>query len=165
MIYKISSRNLLGLRSNILTQTRGSGLFASRFVGFHEQTAQIPRLRNGTLLAFESGISTSFALETVGERGISFIGPAVIVYEGMIIGLNNRIEDMEINVCKGKKLTNVRSETADIAVKLDPPVILTLEQSLDFIENDELLEVTPKSLRLRKILLRKVDRIRAVRKN
>lgn len=160
MVYRISSRNLLGLRSSILTKTRGNGLFASRFLGYFDEMPLIDKQRNGVLIAFESGISTNFALETVQERGTSFIGPGVSVYEGMIIGLNKRDEDMEINVCKGKKMTNVRSN-ADIAVKLDPPVILTLEQSLDFIENDELLEVTPKSLRLRKQFLSKIERNRA----
>ncbi len=160
MVYKISSRNLLGLRSNILTKTRGNGLFASSFLGYFPEMPKIDKQRNGTLIAFEGGTSTNFALETVQERGTSFIGPGVAVYEGMIIGLNKRAEDMEINVCKGKKLTNVRSN-ADIAVKLDPPVILSLEQSLDFIENDELLEVTPKSLRLRKRFLNKVERNRS----
>ncbi|MBI3379172.1 translational GTPase TypA [Candidatus Gottesmanbacteria bacterium] len=160
MVYRISSRNLLGLRSSILTKTRGNGLFASRFLDYFDEMPLIDKQRNGVLIAFESGISTNFALETVQERGTSFIGPGVSVYEGMIIGLNKRDEDMEINVCKGKKMTNVRSN-ADIAVKLDPPVILTLEQSLDFIENDELLEVTPKSLRLRKQFLSKIERNRA----
>lgn len=163
IVYRISSRNLLGLRSNILTKTRGNGLFASRFVGYFPEMPKIQKLRNGVLIAFGGGVSTNFALATVQERGAAFIGPAVPVYEGMIIGLNKRAQDMEINVCKGKKLTNVRSN-ADIAVKLDPPVILTLEQSLDFIENDELLEVTPKSLRLRKRYLSRVERNRA-RKN
>ncbi len=163
MIYRISSRNLLGLRSNLLTKTRGQGLFATRFLGYFDQQSSIPKLRNGVLLAFEDGVSTGFALETVQERGTAFIGPGVAVYEGMIIGLNKRSEDMEINVCKGKKLTNVRSETADIAIKLDPPVIMTLEQSLDFIENDELLEVTPKSLRLRKRYLGRIERKRSLK--
>lgn len=159
MVYRISSRNLLGLRSNILTKTRGNGLFASRFLGYFDEMPKIDKQRNGVLMAYESGVSTNFALETVQERGTAFIGSGVSVYEGMIIGLNKRDEDMEINVCKGKKLTNVRSN-ADIAVKLDPPVILTLEQCLDFIENDELLEVTPKSLRLRKRFLSKIERKR-----
>lgn len=163
MIYRISSRNLLGLRSNILTKTRGQGLFAERFLGYFEEKPASEKLRNGVLIAFESGTSTAYALATVQERGTAFIGPGVSVYEGMIIGLNRRSTDLEINVCKGKKLTNVRSETADIAVKLDPPVNLTLEQSLDFIENDELLEVTPKSLRLRKQFLTKLERNRVAK--
>ncbi len=160
MTYRISARNLLGLRSNILTKTRGNGLFAERFIGYFDVLPEIPKLRNGVLIAFESGISKNYALETVQERGTAFIGGGVPVYEGMIIGLNSRADDMEINICKGKKMTNVRSETADIAVKLDPPVILSLEQSLDFIEGDELLEVTPKSLRLRKRYLSKLERKR-----
>ncbi|MBI3577317.1 translational GTPase TypA [Candidatus Gottesmanbacteria bacterium] len=164
MLYKISSRNLLGFRGDILTKTRGNGIFASRFVGYFPQTAHIPKLRNGVLVAFETGKSTAYALTTVQERGKSFIGPGVLVYEGMIIGVNNRQEDIDINVCKTKKLTNVHSENADIAIQLDPPVVMSIEQCLDFLAEDELLEITPQSLRLRKSNLTKVDRVRAERK-
>jgi len=110
------------------------------------------------LIAFDQGISTSYALENVQKRGTAFIGPGVSVYQGMIIGLNKRQEDMEINACKKKKMTNVRSETADIAVILEPAVILSLEQSLDFLADDELLEITPKALRLRKLHLTRIER-------
>ena len=163
MLYLISSRNLLGFRSDMLTKTRGQGLFASRFVGFKPQTPPLPKLRNGVLIAFETGISRSYALESAQERGTLFIGPGIKVYQGMIVGLNSRQDDLEINVCKTKKLTNVHSETSDIAIKIDPPVVMSLEQCLDFIEDDELLEVTPLSLRLRKRWLTKIDRVRATR--
>ncbi|MBI5465486.1 translational GTPase TypA [Candidatus Gottesmanbacteria bacterium] len=163
MVYKISERNLLGLRSDLLTQTRGNGLFATQFLGYFPVAAQVPKLRNGVLVAFASGVATGYALTTLQERGAAFIGPGLAVYEGMIVGLNKRQDDMDINVCRTKKLTNIHSETSDIAIALEPPVILSLEQCLDFIDDDELLEVTPLSLRLRKKFLGKIERIRAQR--
>lgn len=163
MVYKISSRNLLGFRSDILTKTRGNGIFATQFLGYFLIANKIDKLRNGVLVSFETGKSTGYALTTVQDRGRAFIGPGVPVYEGMIIGLNNRQEDIDINVCKTKKLTNVHSANADIAIQLDPPMVMSLEQGLDFIEDDELLEVTPLNLRLRKKYLTKIDRTRANR--
>lgn len=163
MVYKVSSRNLLGFRGDILTKTRGNGIFATRVVGYFPMTAHIPKLRNGVLVSIETGKSTGYALTTVQERGQAFIGPGIPVYEGMIIGINNRSEDIDINVCRIKKLTNIHSANADVAIQLDPPMQLSLEQALDFIEDDELLEVTPQSLRLRKKFLTKVGRVRAKR--
>lgn len=165
MVYKISSRNLLGFRSDILTRTRGNGIFATKFSGYFPLAPHIPKLRNGVLVSFESGKSTGYALQTVQERGKPFIGSGMPVYEGMIIGINNRQEDIDINVCKIKKLTNIHSANADVAIQLDPPMVLSLEQGLDFIEDDELLEITPLSIRFRKAHLSKVDRIRAERKS
>jgi GTP-binding protein len=163
MVYKISSRNLLGFRSDMLTLTHGNGLFATRFIGYFPEGIHVPKLRNGVLIALETGTSTAYSLETVQERGQAFIGPGVPVYEGMIVGLNRRMEDIDMNVVKGKKLNNIHSANADIAVNLDPPLIMSLEQSLDFIEDDELLEVTPENLRLRKKYLAHVDRVKAKR--
>jgi GTP-binding protein len=164
MVYKISSRNLLGFRGDILTKTRGNGIFATRFIGYFPMGPHIPKLRNGVLVSIESGKSSGYALTTVQDRGRAFIGPGIPVYEGMIIGINNRQEDIEINVCKTKKLTNIHSANADVAIQLDPPLVMTLEQCLDFIEADELLEITPLNLRLRKQFLAHVDRVRAERK-
>ncbi|MBI5620030.1 translational GTPase TypA [Candidatus Gottesmanbacteria bacterium] len=163
MVYKVSSRNLLGFRGEILTKTRGNGLFATRFIGYFPLSPHIPKLRNGVLVSLESGKSSGYALTTVQERGRACIGPGVPVYEGMIIGINNRQEDIEINVCKTKKLTNIHSANADVAIQLDPPVVYSLEQCLDFIEEDELVEITPLNLRLRKKYLTKVARVRAKR--
>lgn len=163
MVYKVSSRNLLGFRGDIMTRTRGNGIFATRFIGYFSIAAHIPKLRNGVLIASESGTSSGYALTTVQERGRAFIGPGVKVYEGMIIGINNRQEDIDINVCKTKKLTNIHSATADVAIQLDPPISYSLEQCLDFIEDDELLEITPVNLRLRKRNLTKTDRVKAKR--
>ena len=165
MVYKVSSRNLLGFRGDILTKTRGNGIFATRILGYFPVSPALPKIRNGVLVSFEAGKSSAYALTTVQDRGRAFIGPGIPVYEGMIIGINNRGEDIDINVCKSKKLTNIHSANADIAIQLDPPVVLTLEQCLDFIEDDELLEITPLSLRLRKRFLTKIDRLRAERKS
>ncbi len=163
MVYKISTRNLLGFRGDIMTKTRGSGIIATRIIGYFPITPKKAKARNGVLIAIESGKSTGYALTTVQERGKALIGPGVPVYEGMIIGINNRSEDIDINVCKSKRLTNIHSANADIAIQLDPPLQMSLEQALDFIEDDELLEITPLSLRLRKIHLSKVNRVRSAR--
>lgn len=164
MVYKVTSRNLLGFRGDILTKTRGNGIFSTRIIGYFPEVPRVPKIRNGVLVAFETGKSSGYALTTVQDRGKALIGPGVPVYEGMIIGLNNRQEDIDINVCKFKKLTNIHSANADIAIQLDPPVVLSLEQCLDFLEEDELLEITPLNLRLRKRYLTKLDRTRAERK-
>jgi GTP-binding protein len=161
MVYKISSRNLLGFRSVMLTKTRGNGLFASQSIGYGPVGPVAPQSRNGVLVAFEAGTATKYSLENLQERGTSFINPGDEVYEGMIIGLNSRQEDMDLNIAKEKKLTNMRSSNADIGIVLDQPTIMSLEQALDFLEDDELLEVTPKSLRLRKKMLNKLERARS----
>lgn len=162
-VYKVSARNLLGFRTDILTKTRGNGIFATRSLGYFPIANRIEKLRNGVLVAFETGKATAYSLETTQERGRALIGPGTPVYEGMIIGVNNRQEDIDMNVVKAKKLTNFRSN-ADIAVVLEPPLTLSLEQCLDFIEEDELIEVTPQNLRLRKKYLSKIDRVRADRR-
>lgn len=163
MVYKISTRNLLGFRGDIMTKTRGSGIIATRIIGYFPVTPKKAKARNGVLISMESGKSTGYALTTVQERGRALIGPGVPVYEGMIIGINNRSEDIDMNACRSKRLTNIHSANADVAIQLDPPLEMSLEQALDFIEDDELLEITPLTLRLRKIHLSKVNRVRASR--
>jgi len=163
MIFEITTRNLLGFRTEILTKTRGNGLFASRFMGYFPISAVVSKIRNGVLIASESGTATAYALDSIQQRGITFIVPGQSVYEGQIIGINKKQEDMEMNIAKGKKLTNFRAN-ADFGVQLTPPTILSLEQCLDFLEDDELLEVTPKSLRLRKRVLNKQERNKASRR-
>ena len=118
--------------------------------GYQPATGKLPQSRNGVLIAFEAGTTTPYALQAAEVRGELYVGPGVEVYAGMIIGLNRRQEDMEINVCKAKHLTNMRSSSSDGVVQLTPFTDLSLEQCIDFIEDDELLEVTPKNLRLRK---------------
>lgn len=150
LIYELPTRALLGLRNILMTNTKGTIVMNSLMIGYQPLGAAMQQLRNGVLIAFETGVTTPYALETAEQRGICFVGPAVNVYAGQIIGLNTRQEDMEINVCKAKHLTNMRSKSSDGVVQLTPPTIFSLEQCLDFIENDELLEVTPQNLRLRK---------------
>jgi GTP-binding protein len=150
LIYEIPTRTLLGLRNILMTNTKGTVIMNSLMIGYQPLGSPLQRLRNGVLIAFEAGITTPYALQNAEARGITFIGPAESVYAGQIVGLNNRGDDLEINVCKAKHLTNMRSSSSDGVVQLTPPTILSLEQCLDFIENDELLEVTPKNLRLRK---------------
>ncbi len=150
LIYEMPTRALLGMRNILLTNTKGTIVMNSLVVGAQSEGTALQQLRNGVLISFEAGVTTPYALQNAEARGTTFIGPAEKVYAGQIIGLNTRQEDMEINVCKAKHLTNMRSSSSDGVVQLVPPVIFSLEQCLDFIENDELLEVTPKTLRLRK---------------
>ncbi|MBI3984057.1 translational GTPase TypA [Candidatus Microgenomates bacterium] len=156
--YKIPTRALIGLRSQLQTLTRGSVIMNSLLIGYEPLGAALPKLRNGALISFASGEAVIYSLQALEERGTAFIGPGTKVYTGMIIGLNRRTEDMEINVCKEKKLTNVRAAGTDMSVQLTPPKQLSLEEALDFIEDDELLEVTPQHLRLRKRYLTDTDR-------
>ncbi len=150
LIYEMPTRALLGMRNILLTNTKGTIVMNSLVIGFQPQGPALQQLRSGVLISFETGVSTPYSLQNAEARGTTFIGPAEKVYAGQIIGLNTRSEDMEINVCKAKQLTNMRSSSSDGVVQLTPPTIFSLEQCLDFIENDELLEVTPKNLRLRK---------------
>jgi len=150
LVYELPTRALIGLRNDLLTKTKGTVVMNSLVTGSQPVGASLQQLRNGVLISFETGVTTPYSLQNAEARGTIFVGPAVKVYAGQIIGLNTRQEDMEINVCKAKHLTNMRSSSSDGVVQLTPPTILSLEQCLDFIENDELLEVTPKNLRLRK---------------
>ena len=157
-VYKISSQNLLGIRNSLLTKTRGTATISTYFLGYFPRQEKIETLRNGVIMATEAGTSLRFGLCNAQDRGILFIGPGVDIYEGMIVGVASRDENIDINVCKGKKLTNVRSENADIDIPLTPHTELSLEQALDFIQEDELLEVTPKNLRMRKKYLSAIQR-------
>lgn len=150
LIYTLPTRALLGLRNILITNTKGTVIMNSLMDGYQPLGAPLQKLRNGVLIAWETGLTTPYALETAESRGIVFVPPAQKVYGGQIVGLNKRGDDMEINVCKAKHLTNMRSTSSDGTVQLTSPTILSLEQCIDFLEKDELLEVTPKSLRLRK---------------
>lgn len=150
MTYVITTRALIGLRNTLLTDTKGTVIMYSLPHGYRPLGDKLNTARNGVLIAYEPGTTTPYALENAEARGELFVGPGVEVYTGMIVGLNSRQEDMEINVCKAKHLTNMRSKSSDGTVQLTPFTDLSLEQSIDFIEDDELLEVTPKALRLRK---------------
>lgn len=161
--YKITSRAIIGLHNLLLTATKGTVIMSSLPNGYQPLGAPLVGLRNGALIAAETGPSTAYALANAEARGELYIGPGVEVYAGQIVGLNKRKEDLEINVCKGKQLTNMRSKSSDGAIQLTPYTEMSLEQCLDFIENDELLEVTPKNLRLRKAELDPIKRKRAKR--
>lgn len=160
MEYLIPTRGLIGFRNAFLTLTQGNGAMGSLLVGYQPWSGPIGSTRMGALIASETGVAVTYGLNHAQERGTTFIEPGTPVYEGMIVGLNTRPADLVVNVCKEKKQTNVRSSTAEIAVRLTPPVILSLEQSLDFINPDELVEVTPQSIRLRKRSLTQQERAR-----
>ncbi len=149
-VYKITTRALIGLRNLLLTDTKGTVIMNSLPNGYAPLGQKVESNRNGALIAFEAGPTTPYALENAESRGELYVGPATEVYMGMIVGLNNRPDDLDINVCKAKQLTNMRSKASDGTVQLTPFTELSLEQSLDFLNDDELLEVTPKNLRLRK---------------
>jgi GTP-binding protein len=153
MEFSIPSRGMIGLRSELLTETRGTVIMNSLFDGYTEWLGEIPHRMTGALVADRPGTSTSYALYGLQERGILFLGPGVEVYEGMIIGENAREVDLDVNVVREKKLTNMRASTADEAIRLVPFKALTLEQAIEFVADDELVEVTPKTLRLRKKIL------------
>jgi GTP-binding protein len=148
--YLLPTRAMIGLRNLLLTDTKGTVIMNSLPHGYEPLGGKLPKTRSGVLVAFEAGTTTPYALQNAEARGELLVGPGVEVYAGMIVGQYNRQEDLEINVCKAKQLTNMRSKSSDGAVQLTPYTELSLEQCIDFIEDDELLEVTPKSLRLRK---------------
>jgi len=158
--FSVPTRGLIGFRNQFLTATRGEGTMSSILLGYEPWRGEIVGSRNGALVADQDGTAVNYGLANAQERGDTFIEPGTAIYEGMIVGLNSRESDLSINVAKQKKATNIRSSTSDIAVRLTPFINLSLEQSLDFLEPDELLEVTPKSLRLRKRTLNSTERQR-----
>jgi GTP-binding protein len=160
MEFRVPTRGLIGLRSLLLTATRGHSVMASRLLGYEPWQGPIGVNRNGVLVASETGTATGYAIANAQERAQTFVEPQTPVYEGMLVGLNSRPEDMAVNITKEKKQTNIRSSTSEIAVKLTPALKLSLEQALDFIEPDELVEVTPMAFRLRKRLLSADQRAR-----
>ena len=162
--FSIPSRGLIGYRGEFMTDTKGNGILNTSFEGYEEYKGDIQYRKQGSLIAYESGEAITYGLFNAQERGQLFIGPGEKVYAGMIVGENPRAEDIEVNVCKTKHLTNTRSSSSDEALRLVPPKILSLEQALDYIDTDELLEVTPKSLRIRKKILDSTQRYRANRK-
>ena len=159
--FSIPSRGLIGFRNEFLTSTKGTGILNTMFDGYAPYKGDFPYRKQGSLIAFEAGETVTYGLFSAQERGTLFVGPGEKVYSGMVIGQNGKAEDIELNVCKTKHLTNTRSSSADDALKLVPPKVLSLEQAIEFIDQDELLEVTPKSLRIRKRILDSRDRKRA----
>lgn len=163
LTYVLPTRALIGLRNMLLTATKGTVIMNSLPHGYQPMGGKLPKTRSGVLIAFEAGTTTPYALQAAEARGELLVGAGVEVYAGMIVGIYNRQEDLEINVCKAKQLTNMRSKSSDGAVQLTPYTDFSLEQCIDFIEDDELLEVTPKNLRLRKRHLDANDRKRAAK--
>ena len=159
--YRIPTRGLIGFRNAFLTLTQGNGAMSSLLIDYQPWMGKIGTTRMGVLIASELGVAVTYGLNNAQQRGDTFIEPGTPVYEGMIVGLNVRPMDMVVNVCKEKQKTNIRSSTSDIMVRLTPPIIMSLEQSLDFINNDELVEVTPQNIRLRKRYLTQHERARA----
>jgi GTP-binding protein len=161
--YKISDRNFLGLRNALLTKSKGTAIINAEFFGYDKMGEVASKTRNGAIISTETGKSVAYGLNSAQERGSLLIGAGVPVYVGMVIGINSRQDDMDINPCKSKKLTNMHTENSDEAIQLTPPLNLSLEQYLNLIEKDEVLEITPTTLRLRKKFLSKTDRVRAER--
>ncbi len=163
MEFKIPTRGLIGFNSFFLKSTRGDGQLNSLFMGYERMTGEVKSSRMGALVAAEAGTAVTYGLNNAQQRGFTFIDPGTEVYEGMIVGLHQREKDLDVNICKTKKQTNVRSSTADIAVKLTPPIKMSLEDSLDFLAEDEMIEVTPNNMRLRKRILLSAERYKTAR--
>ncbi len=158
--FRIPSRGLMGYRSEFLTDTNGNGIMNYIFDKYEPFKGEIVQRQQGSIVAHETGTTTGYGLFAAQDRGRLFIGPGIPVYEGMIVGVSPKSDDIVVNVCKKKHITNMRASGSDEALKLTPPSILSLEQSIEFITDDELVEVTPKSIRLRKIILSKEQRMK-----
>jgi GTP-binding protein len=160
--FRVPTKGLLGFRSAFLTACRGEGVMNTVFLGYEPWLGDITSTRNGVLVASEQGTAVTYGLRVAEGRGLTMIDPGTQVYEGMIVGMNSRVQDIPVNVCKERKKTNVRSSTQEIIVRLTTPLKLSMEQAIDFIEKDELVEVTPGNIRLRKKLLTYAQRLRDI---
>ena len=158
--FDIPARGLMGLRSNLLTATQGEAVVAHRYKGYEPYKGEIERRNNGSLVSLETGVSVAYSMDKLQDRGRFFIEPGVEIYEGMVVGEHTRERDLNINICKTKKLTNMRASGSDDKVMLPPPIVFSLEEALEYIQEDELVEVTPKSMRIRKIILNELERKR-----
>ena len=158
--FDIPARGLMGLRSNLLTATQGEAVVAHRFKDYEPYKGDIERRTNGSLVSLETGLSVAYSMDKLQDRGRFFIEPGVDIYEGQVVGEHTRERDLNINICKTKKLTNMRASGSDDKVMLPPPIVFSLEEALEYIQEDELVEVTPKSMRLRKIILNEIERKR-----
>ena len=158
--FDIPSRGLMGLRSNLLTATQGEAVVAHRFKDYEPYKGDIERRTNGSLVSLETGVSVAYSMDKLQDRGRFFIEPGVEIYAGQVVGEHTRERDLDINICKTKKLTNMRASGSDDKVMLPPPIVFSLEEALEYIQEDELVEVTPKSMRIRKIILDEIERKR-----
>jgi GTP-binding protein len=161
--YRIPARGLIGFQGEFLTMTRGTGLMSHIFDSYDEVKAEIPGRRNGALISSEKGEAVAYALWKLQDRGRMFVKPGDILYQGMVIGIHTRDNDLIVNPIKGKQLTNVRSSGTDEAVRLVPAILMSLEYAVEFIDDDELVEITPQSLRIRKRYLVEHERKRAAK--
>jgi GTP-binding protein len=164
MEFLVPTRGLLGYRTEFINDTRGEGTLVRRFEGYENHKGDIPQRTNGALISQEQGEAMAYSLVNLSERGQLFVTPGEKVYEGMIVGINSRNDDMTVNPCKNKKLTNMRASGSDDSLKLSPPIVMTLEEALEFINDDELVEITPDDIRIRKKYLKELDRKRMGRK-
>jgi GTP-binding protein len=160
LMFHIPSRGIIGLRNNVLTATAGEAIMSHRYIEYQPYKGEIERRINGSLVSLESGTAIAYALDKLQDRGKFFVNPGDDVYEGMVVGENSRDDDLTLNVSKVKKMSNMRASGSDDKVRLAPPIIFTLEEALEYIQNDEYVEVTPKIIRIRKILLNETDRKR-----
>ena len=163
--FRIPARCLIGYRGEMLTDTRGFGVMNHVFDGYEPYKGDVQERSRGSVIAFEDGTTTAYGLFNAQERSTLFLGAGVAVYAGQVVGENSREDDMVVNVCKRKQLTNNRASGSEEALKLVPPVLMSLEQCLEFIADDELVEVTPKSIRLRKTILNKEQRLKLAARN
>lgn len=164
IVYTVPTRGLLGFRSEMITDSRGEATILRSVAGFEPFKGEIPHRSNGVLISGDQGVASPYSLNNLSDRGVMCIPPATEIYDGMIIGINNRQGDMTVNPTKTKKMTNTRSSGNDDAVRLAPPKIFSLEEALEFIAEDELVEITPSNIRLRKKILREAERLRAGKK-
>jgi GTP-binding protein len=164
LLFEGPTRGLLGYRNQFVLDTKGEGILSSRVIGFKEHAGEIKKRQVGSMISMASGKALGFALWNLQDRGVIYIGPAVEVYEGMVIGNTSKGEEMTVNPTKGKQLTNMRSKSSDEAITLIPPFDLTIERGLEVMAEDEYLEITPHSVRLRKQSLTEADRTKSRRK-
>ena len=153
LIFEIPSRGLIGYRQEFLSDTKGNGVINTELKGYEPYKGEIPKRQLGSLISYDTGTATAYGLNAAQDRGILFVQPQDEVYEGMVVGSNAKGLDIEVNICKKKAQTNIRSSAADEALKLSPPKIMSLEEMMEFVEEDELIEITPHHLRLRKRIL------------
>jgi GTP-binding protein len=165
MIFEVPTRGILGYRGEFMIDTRGEGILCSRVIGFRPYAGEIKKAETGSMVSMATGKALGFSLANLQTRGTLFIGPSTEVYEGMVIGNTSKGQDMAVNPTKGKQMSNMRSSGADEAIQLTPPIVITLERGLEVIADDEYLEVTPLSVRLRKQFLTETERIRQSRKS
>jgi GTP-binding protein len=162
MEYHVPTKGLLGFRTAFLTACQGEGVMNTNFIGYEPWQGALANSRNGVLVSSEEGTTVTYGIRNAEGRGPMLVEPGILVYEGMIVGLNSRVQDIPVNICKEKKKTNMRSSTKELVLRLQTPLKLSLEQSIDFIAKDELVEVTPQNIRLRKKLLTYGDRLRDI---